>query len=90
MSLRRAVVYSRHGCHLCERLIEELLPLVRGCWEIEVIDIDSRENFARRYGERIPVLEVDGRLVCQHTLDRTAVEEILDGDSALPGASGKA
>ena len=23
-------VYSRQGCHLCEVLIEELLPLVRG------------------------------------------------------------
>ena len=29
-------VYSRQGCHLCEQLIEELLPLIRGRLDLEV------------------------------------------------------
>ena len=38
-------VYSRRGCHLCEQLIEELLPLVRGHLAVDVRDIDSRDDW---------------------------------------------
>ena len=36
--LRRIRVYSRRGCHLCEVLIEDLLPLIRSHLELEVLD----------------------------------------------------
>ena len=70
-------VYSRRGCHLCEQLLEELLSLVDGRAEIEVRDIDTRENWRRVYDTRVPVLEYDGTLVCQYHLDREAVGRIL-------------
>ena len=34
-------VYSRQVCHLCEALIEPLLPLVCGKLQIDVLDIDT-------------------------------------------------
>ena len=70
-------VYSRQGCHLCEELIEELLPLVRGRLEVEVCDIDTREEWRRRYDTRVPVIEYDGELICQYHLDREALAGIL-------------
>jgi hypothetical protein len=70
-------VYSRPGCHLCDVLIEELLPLVRGRADVEVRDIDSREEWQRRFNVRIPVVECDGEVLCQHHLDRPAVEALL-------------
>jgi hypothetical protein len=70
-------VYSRQGCHLCDVLVEELLPLVRGRLDVEVRDIDSREDWKTRFDVRIPVLEFEGEVVCQYRLDRPAVETIL-------------
>lgn len=70
-------LYSRQGCHLCEILIEELLPLVRGRFEIAVHDIDSRADWKKKYDTRIPVLEYDGEPICQYHLDRNALTRIL-------------
>ena len=80
--MRTLTVYSRRGCHLCEQLIEEVLPLVRGRAEVEVRDIDSREDWRREYGFRIPVVETGGRLVCEFTLDRAALEKALGQGAA--------
>ena len=70
-------LYSRQGCHLCEILIEELLPLVSGRFEIAVHDIDSRADWKKKYDTRIPVLEYDGEPICQYHLDRNALTRIL-------------
>ena len=75
--MRKLDVYSRQGCHLCEVMIEELLPLVRGKFEVEVRDIDSREDWRQAYDTRVPVLEYDGELICQYHLDRQALKRIL-------------
>ncbi len=70
-------VYSRQGCHLCERLIEELLLLLRRRHAVEIRDIDSDMEWQRRFGERIPVVEIDGRVICEVRLDVDAVENAL-------------
>jgi hypothetical protein len=70
-------VYSRHGCHLCEQLIEELLPLVRGYFDVDVRDIDSREAWQQRYDVRVPVVEFEGRVICEYHLDRPAIDELV-------------
>jgi predicted thioredoxin/glutaredoxin len=75
--LKHLAVYSRQGCHLCERLIEELLPLVRGRLEVRVFDIDARADWRAAYDARVPVVEYDGELVCQYYLDPDAVAHIL-------------
>ncbi len=71
-------VFSRPGCHLCEDLLEALLPKVRGRLEVEVVNIDDDAGRRREYGSRIPVLEYAGQVVCQYTLDEDAIREILD------------
>ena len=75
--MSRIRVYSRSGCHLCEILIEELLPLIRGRLDLEVLDIDSRPEWAEEYGTRIPVVQYAGRTICQYTLDGDAIRSIL-------------
>ena len=83
MAARRIRVYSRQGCHLCEILVEELLPLIRGRLELEVVDIDTRPELAGEYGTRVPVVEYAGRTICQYTLDGDAIRSII---AALPGS----
>lgn len=70
-------VYSRQGCHLCELLIEELLILLRRRHVLEIRDIDIDMEWQRQFGERIPVVEIDGRIVCEYRLDVDAVETAL-------------
>ena len=70
-------VFSRRGCHLCEVLIEQLLPIVEGRATVAVHDIDTRPEWASSYGTRVPVVELDGRLVCEFTLDVEAVRRAL-------------
>lgn len=66
-------VYSRQGCHLCEVLIEQLLPMVRGKATVRVHDVDTREDWAEHYGLRVPVVELNGACLCEFELDRRAV-----------------
>ena len=73
-------VYSRQGCHLCEVLLEELLPLVRGRYEVAVHDIDTRDDWRQAFDTRVPVVEYDGAFICQYHLDRQALTRILGLD----------
>jgi Glutaredoxin-like domain (DUF836) len=76
--MHKVRIYSRPGCHLCERLIEEIQPLGRGRAEIEVLNIDSRPDWRAKFDQRVPVVEIDRQVVCQYTLDRKALLRALD------------
>ena len=71
------IVYSRRGCHLCEQLIEELLPLIRDRATLEVRDVDERDDWREAFDRRVPVVEFGGRIVCEYPLDRPAVLDAL-------------
>lgn len=75
--MKPLAVYSRQGCHLCEQLIEELLPLVRGKLAVLIHDVDTREDWKKDYDSRVPSVEYDGELICQYHLDRDALTRIL-------------
>jgi len=77
VSAPEVVVYSRSGCHLCEVLIEELAPLLRGRAGLEVRDVDERGEWRERYGDSVPVVELDGVELCRYQLDRDAVAKAL-------------
>ena len=70
-------VYSRQGCHLCEVLLEEFLPLVRGRLDVEVRDIDTRDDWRERYDVRVPVVEYGDDVISQYHLDRAALDALL-------------
>jgi hypothetical protein len=79
-------VYSRRGCHLCEVLIEEMLPLLQGRIDIEVRDIDTNDDWKNAYDVRIPVVEYEGRVICEYPLDKAKIAAIV-ASSALPDES---
>ena len=69
--------YSREGCHLCEVMLEELLPLIRGRADVEMRDIDTVVEWREKYDIRIPVIEYDGELVSAYPLDYDAIRVML-------------
>jgi glutaredoxin len=74
------VVYSRPGCHLCDEAVEEIVALhdEGRSFELREVDIESDELLLRRMLERIPVVEVDGVVVSELSLDTTVLRARLD------------
>jgi glutaredoxin len=71
-----AVLYSRRGCHLCEAA-EDMLAAWRTALDIEVVDVDAGPESAGRYGERVPVLLVDGEIVMEGRFDEAVLVKRL-------------
>ena len=69
----RLRLLSRPGCGLCERMRERVDALLgERPREWEVMDVDSDPDLARRFGETIPVLFVNGRLFAKVRLPPAA------------------
>ncbi len=79
------VVWSREECPLCDELLAELWPLLvaRGL-RPEVRDVDDDAVALRRYGLKVPVVEVDGEAVCHGRLDAQALLEVLGARDVSP------
>jgi glutaredoxin len=73
-------VYSRDECPLCEELLAELAPFaqIRGI-PLEVVDVDSDPVLSRRYGLKVPLVDLSGETVCFGHLDLPALERMLGG-----------
>ena len=78
-------VYSRRGCHLCEVLVDEMLPLLQGRIDVEVRDIDTNEDWQKAYDVRIPVVEFEGQVICQYHLDKTKIAAIVAASAPPEG-----
>jgi hypothetical protein len=64
-------VMSREGCHLCEQMLEELAVLEREgrIPAVTVLDVDANPEWARQFGLKVPVLLLDGSVICHYTLN---------------------
>jgi hypothetical protein len=59
--VRRVVLYGKPGCHLCDEAREVVIAVRdRQPFDLEEVDVSIDPELHRRYGERIPVLAVDG------------------------------
>jgi len=70
----RLKLLSRPECHLCDamqREVDALLGTEPREWD--VVDVDSDPELARRWGEIVPVLFVNGRLFAKVRLPHLAV-----------------
>lgn len=64
------VVYTRPGCHLCE-VVEAQLQRLREVADFRwrVVNVDGDPAPAARYGQRVPVVCIDGREAFRYRLD---------------------
>ena len=79
------VVLSRAGCHLCEQMLEELaaLELARRIPPAIILDVDSDPALARQYGLKVPVLLLDGSVICHYTLNSQELLRLVSRPPAL-------
>ena len=73
------VVVSREGCGLCEDMLHALaeLALSHPLPAVSVVDVDSEIGLVRRYGLKVPVLLLDGRVICHYTLNSNELLRVL-------------
>jgi glutaredoxin len=72
-------LYGKPGCHLCEeaRAAVERVRAERP-FRLEEVDVTLDPVLHRRYGERIPVLELEGEELFQYVVDEAALLKRLD------------
>jgi predicted thioredoxin/glutaredoxin len=79
MAAARLTLVHRSECALCEEMLAELKALARTMRlpPLETIDVDADPQLKRRYGLDVPVLLLDGSVVCRHRLDRAELGRLL-------------
>jgi glutaredoxin len=72
-------LYGKPGCHLCDdaRAAVERVTAGREV-ALEQVDITRDPALHARYGERIPVLQLDGETVFELFVDEAVLERRLD------------
>jgi glutaredoxin len=72
-------LYGKPGCHLCQEARDAvkrvLLDRELG---LEEVDITLDPGLFARYGERIPVLELDGDVLFEFVVDEDLLQRRLD------------
>ncbi len=81
--MTRVTLYGRPGCHLCEEA-QAAVAVARSRREfaLEEVDISLDPLLARRYGERIPVVAIDGEDVLELRFGAQELIRLLDRVSA--------
>jgi hypothetical protein len=79
------VVLSREGCHLCEQMLEGLAVLETEARipAVRVVDVDSDPGLASQFGLKVPVLMLDGSVICHYTLNSNELLRILGRSAAI-------
>jgi thioredoxin reductase (NADPH) len=72
-------LYTRHGCHLCEDMLQSLQKWQKHYdFSLNVVDIDSDSVLQQRYDEWVPVLMDGEQELCHYHLDEQVLKQLLD------------
>jgi glutaredoxin len=72
-------LYGKPGCHLCEDAFQAIERVRRDRdFELKEVDITVDPGLNREYGERIPVVAVDGVERFEFFVDPAALAQALD------------
>ncbi len=70
---------TREDCELCEVMQADLRSLsgVLSLPALRLVDVDADPELQRRYGLKVPVLLLDGALVCHGRLQADELRRVL-------------
>ena len=78
--MKKLVLYSRVGCHLCDVMKEQIEKYAgRYAFTLDVVDIDQDEKLRAEYDWDVPVLVVDGEKIAKYRLDEAMLVRRLEG-----------
>jgi glutathione S-transferase len=75
----QATLYGKPGCHLCDdaRAVVERVRADHP-FELKEVDVSLDPELHRAYGERIPVLELDGEELFEFFVDEAELRRRVD------------
>lgn len=79
---QRVVVYSREGCHLCDDAKAVLAEYAEYLPGIEEVDIETDPELVSKFGEQIPVVEIDGKVRFRGRVDELLLRRLIEGANA--------
>jgi len=66
----RLTLFTRDGCHLCQTAAETLTRIGAEAGLVpDVVDVDADPELQAEYGDRVPVVLLDGREHSYFTVD---------------------
>ena len=79
--MTRVVLYGKAGCHLCDEARAAVAEVrARHPFELEEVDVSTDPELHNRYGERIPVLALDGDELFEFHVDADELARRLQSD----------
>jgi glutaredoxin len=76
----QATLYTRTGCHLCEEAKEVIFRVSAGFdFHFAEVDVDESPELVARYGEKVPVLVIDGGPTIESQIDERSIRLALRG-----------
>ncbi len=72
-------IYSKPDCHLCE-IAKQRLESLRREWHFELreINITKDAKMMEEFGTRIPLIWVEGKLVCKYRVEERKLRQKLE------------
>lgn len=74
------VIYTRRDCSLCEQMEAGVRRAAGAEVPLAMVEIDDHPALVRRFGADVPVLCLDGEVVCKHFLDAARLMAVLGPD----------
>jgi hypothetical protein len=75
--MTQVTLYGRPGCHLCDDARGAITEIAGDRIDLREVNIESDDRLLMTYLERIPVVEVGGRVVSELVFDRDAFARAL-------------
>ena len=71
------IIYTRRDCSLCGQMESGVRRIAGPEARLVIVAVDDDAELARRFGPDIPVLCVDGEVICKHFLDAERLAAVL-------------
>ena len=82
-------IYSRPNCHLCDQMKAVVARVAQSlAFAVEHIDISGNRDLESRYGDEVPVLELDGQKAAKYRITETELVRIVKARTDGPGVDG--
>jgi hypothetical protein len=89
--LTEVTLYTKQDCGLCDEALAAIERVrARRDLTLELVDITTDPSLVASYGERIPVVEMDGVPVFELRVDEDTLERLLDLRASTASPNGVA
>jgi glutaredoxin len=76
----RIVLYTRQDCHLCDDAKEILHRYGDYLPEIDELNIDTDPVLKEKFGDCVPVVEIDGKIRFRGRVNEILLRRLIEGD----------